>query len=284
MPSTRTPKPSAGATAVRPRWSQLPDGVRSSVERRLGGRVVAGPSAGSGFTPGFAAVLYGPRGPRFVKAANSASDPVIADCYRREALINRALPADVPAPRLRWLDEEDGWVVLGLDAVDAARMPADPWRPAELAAVLDTWTAIARELEHPNRALLDIGLKPFAEQRSLDGWRRLAAGERADDLPQWFPRRLIEPLAELESGWAPAAAGDSVLHFDLRRDNVLFDGRGRTWVCDWNWPCLGPSWIDLTVLLATAHADGHDASRLFAEHPTARGVAPEQLDAVLGRV
>ncbi|MEU1286618.1 phosphotransferase [Kitasatospora sp. NPDC005856] len=281
MPSTRTPKPPAGSTAVRPSWSQLPDRVRSLVERRLGGPVAAAPSAGSGFTPGFAAVLYGPQGPQFVKAANAVSDPVIADCYRREALVNRALPAAVPAPRLRWLDEEDGWVVLGLDAVDGARMPSDPWRPAELAAVLDACTAIAQELGGPGRALLDIGLKPVAEELPLDAWRRLASGERADDLPQWFPRKLIEPLAELESGWAPATVGDSVLHFDLRRDNVLFDGRGRTWVCDWNWPCLGASWLDLTVLLGTAHADGHDASRLFTEHPTARGVAPEQLDTVL---
>ncbi|RGD57436.1 hypothetical protein DR950_06175 [Kitasatospora xanthocidica] len=200
----------------------MPDRIRSSVERRLGGPVAAAPSAGSGFTPGFAAVLHGPRGPQFVKgAANGASDPVIADCYRREALINQALPAAVPAPRLRWL-EEDGWAILGLDAVDGARMPADPWRPAELAVVLDAFTAIARELEVSGRALLDTGLKPVAEELSLDGWRRLAAGERADDLPRWFPRELVEPLAEVESGWVPAAAGGSVLHHDLRRDTGLF--------------------------------------------------------------
>ncbi|MET8543944.1 aminoglycoside phosphotransferase family protein [Kitasatospora sp. NPDC004799] len=283
MPSsTLTPKPPAGSTALRPGWLQLPAPVRSLIERRLGGRVTAGPSAGDGFTPGFAAVLHGPKGPQFVKAANGASDPVIADCYRREALINRALPAAVPAPRLRWLEEDDGWVVLGLDAVAGARTPADPWRPAELAAVLDTCTAIARELERPTGALLDVGLRPVAEE-STDAWRDLASGggDWADRLPGWFPRGLVDPLAELESGWAAATAGHSVLHWDLRRDNVLFDGRGKAWVCDWNWPCLGASWLDLTVLLAAAHADGHDASRLFADHPTARGVAPEQLDTAL---
>ncbi|MGW3646196.1 hypothetical protein [Streptomyces sp. NPDC000878] len=35
------------------------------------------------------------------------------------------------------------------------------------------------------------------------------------------------------------------------------------------------------LLLATAHADGHDATLLFANHPTARGVDGEQLDAAL---
>lgn len=62
---------------------------------------------------------------------------------------------------------------------------------------------------------------------------------------------------------------------------VLIDAGGAAWICDWNWPCLGASWFDLVLLLATAFADGYDATALFAAHPTARGVADEQLDAAL---
>ncbi|MBD0688369.1 hypothetical protein BG452_00920 [Streptomyces sp. CBMA123] len=282
MPTTISPKPNYSATAVRPSWAELPARIKELVEGRLGGAVVPRPSAGSGFTSGFAAEVLGPDGPQFVKAANSSTAPYVADCYRREALINQALPAAVPAPRVRWIEEAEGWVVLGLDAVEGARMPADPWRPAELVAVLDACAASAQALVRPTRSLLELGLKPVADDSTFENWRLLTAGmTRMDELPEWFPRELIDPLADLESNCAAAAAGNSVLHLDLRRDNVVLGPGGRAWICDWNWPCLGPSWFDLTLLLATAHADGHDASQLFAEHPTAQDVDPEQLDAVL---
>lgn len=282
MPTTSTPKPNYSDTAVRPSWAELPAHVRRLVESRLGGAVEPRPSAGSGFTSGFAAEVRGPGGPQFVKAANSSTAPYVADCYRREALINRALPAAVPAPRVLWIEETDGWVVLGLDAVEGARMPADPWNPAELVAVLDACTANAQALARPTQALLELDLKPVVDDSTFENWRPLAAGTSwTDALPEWIPQALIDPLAALESKCAAAVAGDSVLHLDLRRDNVVLDPDGRAWICDWNWPCLGPSWFDLTLLLATAHADGHDASQLFADHPTAQGVDPFQLDAVL---
>lgn len=285
MNGTITPRPDYTATAARPRWADLPPQVRESVGRRLGGAAVAAQSAGGGFTPGFAALVHGPSGPEFVKAVDAAAHPYIAGCYRREAAINRALPPGVPAPRLRWTEESAGWVVLGFDPVPDGRMPADPWRPEELTATLDACAALAEALARPTPELLALDLKPLQPapgEPDFDAWRTLAGGgPGAGLLPGWLPRELIGPLAALESGWAGAAAGDAVVHEDLRRDNIVLDGAGRAWICDWNWPRLGASWFDLALLLATARADGHDADRLFAAHPAARGAAPEQLDAVL---
>lgn len=282
MPNLITPRPPYTSTAARPNWEDLPRHVRGLISRRLGGATSARPSAGSGFTQGFAAVIAGVSGAEFVKAVNSADSPHIADCYRREALINQALPEPVPAPRLRWSEEQDGWVVLGFDAVDCGRMPSAPWRPDELTATFEAYTTTAEALSTPPAALQMVGLKPIGDDSDFADWRNLTGGATsADVLPAWVPTHLLDALAGLEAQWRKAVAGDSILHHDLRQDNVLIDTNSRAWICDWNWPCLGASWFDLVLLLAAAHADGHDATTLFWEHPTARGVDGERLDSAL---
>lgn len=283
MTDTITPRLEYSATAVRPRWADLPQDVQQVVSTRLGGVVDPGPSTGSGFTSGFAAVLRGPDGPVFVKAANARDNAVVADCYQREALINQALPDEVPAPRLRWVEEtEDGWVILGFDAVAGGRMPSTPWKPDELASTLDAYTVTAEALATPSAALQQVGLKPIGDGSDFADWRDITGSTTsADILPAWVPTNRLQALAALEAQWRQAVAGDAVLHHDLRQDNVLIDISDAAWICDWNWPCLGASWFDLVLLLATAHADGHDATTLFTDHPTARGVDDQQLDAAL---
>ncbi len=236
---------------------------------------------GSGFTSGYAAVIRGAHGSQFVKAVNASANAVVADSYRREALINEALPAPVPAPRIQWREERDGWLVLGFDAIDG-HMPVAPWRADELTATLDAYAQTAEALGAPSERLRQIGLKPLGDGGDFDDWRTQAStGPGAVTLPKWVPTEKVDVLANLEAEWRQSAAGNAVLHNDLRQDNVLIDAHGTAWICDWNWPCLGASWFDLVLLLATAFADGHDATALFHAHPTARGVDGEQLDAVL---
>ena len=91
-------------------------------------------SQGAGFTPGFASVLTCENGSRhFVKAASSKAQRMFAHSYREEARKLAAIPADAPAPRLLWTHDADGWVVMGLEHVEA-RNPRRPWRPADLQA------------------------------------------------------------------------------------------------------------------------------------------------------
>ncbi|WP_086827343.1 hypothetical protein [Streptomyces sp. NRRL B-24572] len=282
MPNIVTPRLRYASTATRPSWGDLPQGIRQLIARHLGGAVDVGPSAGSGFTSGFAAVAQGASGTQFIKAVNGEMNDAIANCYRREALINRALPPEVPAPRLQWIEEQDNWVVLGFEAVDGGRMPAEPWQPNELDATLNAYAATAEALATPSPQMLELVLKPVDAEGDFTGWRDVQAGSvKPEILPGWVPLRLTPQLTGLESQWRKATAGNAVLHHDLRQDNVLIDTTDAAWICDWNWPCIGASWFDLVLLLATAFADGHDASTLFAAHPTTRGVADEQLDAAL---
>ena len=250
-----------GATAVRPGWEELPPGVRSAVERRLGASVAGVSSAGGGFTRAFAAVVTSAAGERvFVKAA----PPPIAEWYAREAAVTAALPVEVPAARPVWTAAVDGWFVLALAAVDG-RVPGLPWVPAELAAALRAWETAAAALAAPPAELLAVGLPPLPAilRDEMSCWSEIAGrGEPLPPGPEWLPGRL-EELVALERGLPALAEGAGVLHGDLRIDNVLIDSGGAASLCDWTWPCRGAPWFDTVTLLVSAFASGLEADALL---------------------
>ena len=298
--------PPYGSTAVRPAWPDLPAPLRAAIEARLGAEVAAATTAGGGFTSGFAAVVSTSAGHRaFVKAAPAGTPQ--AGWYAREAAITAALPTGVPAPRLRWADTAAGHVILCLDAVDGD-VPALPWRPADLTAALTAWADAAELLRDPPPALLAVGVPALADlaRDALSWWTEIAAGrEPLPDLSRDTPHQLTHaaagrpPLPRLPDDRLAAVArtrvgelgalerklwsyrDDRVTHGDLRVDNIVLDGAGKAWLCDWTWPCRGPAWFDTASLLVTARASGLDADALFAAHPTAAGAPPNALDAAL---
>lgn len=253
-----------GATAVRPDWPDLPPTLRAAIEARLGAPIRAATSAGGGFTRAFAAVLETGSGERvFVKAA-PLEEPT-AHWYAREAAVTAALPDGVRAARPRWTMTEAGWFVLCLTAV-AGHVPRLPWSPAELDAALEAWATAADALAGPAPELAATGLPPLAgiAREEFAWWTEIEAGrEPMPPGPAWVPERLAE-LAALERRLPELAAGAGMLHGDLRVDNVLIDGTGDAWLCDWTWPCLGAPWFDAVTLLVTAYASGLDADAALA--------------------
>jgi Phosphotransferase enzyme family len=274
MPPRPVPPPvDYRATAVRPGWGELPPALRDAIEQQLGGPVVTATTAGGGFTRGFAAVLTTASGARgFVKAADLAIQHHLAEWYHHEVLVTEALPPGVPAPRPRWTETAAGWYAVCFEAVDGV-MPGLPWRPDELDAALGAWATAAAALGEPPPALVSLGLPRLADLLRSD----LSCWQQAP------PRDLAEvgELAELEAALPEYADSAGLTHCDLRLDNVLIDGSGATWICDWNWVCHGAAWFDTAGLLISAYASGLDADRLFAEHPTAAGAPPDALDAAL---
>ncbi|GAB3813626.1 hypothetical protein GCM10027605_57510 [Micromonospora zhanjiangensis] len=137
------------ATAVRPDWGDLPEPLRTAIDQRLGAPVRAAGSAGGGFTRGFASLLETSTGDRvFVKTASLRTQPHLCDWYAREAAVLAALPSGLPATRARWTMTAAGHFVSCLDAVPG-RMPALPWRPAELDATLTAYAKICAALAEP---------------------------------------------------------------------------------------------------------------------------------------
>jgi hypothetical protein len=264
-----------GATAVRPAWSDLPEGLREAIAERLGAPVTAARSAGGGFTRAFAAVLTTAAGHRaFVKAA-PLHDPT-SQWYAREASITSSLPPAVAAARPVWTLVHSGHFALCLDAVDG-HVPALPWSPAELRSALAAWSTAAAALASPSAELLAAGPPPLPEilRAEMSWWSEIAAGREpmpATAQGTLAPSRLAE-LAELERAAPDLADGAGLLHGDLRIDNVLIDGTGRAWLCDWTWPALGAPWFDTVTLLISAYASGLDADAALAPwDPPAAGV------------
>jgi aminoglycoside phosphotransferase (APT) family kinase protein len=266
-------------------WVDVPGWLRGEVETRLGGRVMEAVTQPSGFSPGLAVRLRLADGPRaFVKAVGPEPNPDSPGIHRAEARTMVVLPRSAPAPRMLWSLDRDGWVALAFEDVDGAH-PTLPWRPGELARVLAMVADLADALTPA-----PPGLPTVADRLrdSFVGWRRLTAAHAAGDddlagLDPWAARHL-ERLADLEAGWPEAARGPTLLHADLRADNLLLTPT-RVVAVDWPWACVGAAWVDLLLLLpSVAMQGGPDPEPTFAAHPLAAGADPEAVTAMLAAV
>jgi aminoglycoside phosphotransferase (APT) family kinase protein len=107
------------------------------------------------------------------------------------------------------------------------------------------------------------------------GWRTLET--HVDD---WAAEHLDE-LRELESRWADAAAGETLLHCDVRADNILLTPERVVFV-DWPHACVGAAWVELLAFLpSVAMQGGPHPWTVFESHPVGRDVPPERLQPVL---
>ena len=256
-------------------WAHLPPTVRSAVEQRCGAPVTSATSQNGGFTPGFASVLECEDGSRhFVKAASTRAQRMFAEAYREEVRKLAALPEGAPAPRLLWSLEVDDWFVLSTEYVDA-RAPRRPWREDELRLCLDALVNAAPLLTPPPAGLeLPHASEEFAAWPAF--WDQLR--DTRPDLSH------LDEAAALAARYADAMAGDTLVHTDVRDDNILLTTDGRALLCDWNWPFVGADWLDALFLLIGPRGDGLDVEPFIAGHPLLSGVPAESVDIVLALV
>ena len=270
---TRLPATGPPATGERLAWAGVPAWLRAEVAARLGGEVVEAVTQPGGFSPGLAARLRLADGRRaFVKAVGPEPNPGSPRIHRDEARTMAALPRSAPAPRLLWSLDRHGWVALAFEDVDGAP-PALPWRPGELRRVLAMVADLATLTPAPP------GFPPIAERLEdiFHGWRGLAGARAADGDPAgldpWAARHL-DRLADLEAGWPAAAEGRTLLHADLRADNLLLTPT-RVVAVDWPYACVGAAWVDLLLLLPSVTMQGGpDPEPTFAAHTVAAGADP----------
>ena len=250
--------------------------MRALVAERCGAQVVDAISIGSGFTPGFASRLLLADGRRlFVKAADEQTRGMFAASYRAEAAKLAVLPSSVPAPRLQWVHDADGWVVLAIEDVCGVQ-PERPWTAGALGSVLDALEESARALtpapsgvEWPSFAD-EFGELPSYWALSLEKCR----------VPGWLAPHT-DHCARLATAGVRLLAGDTACHTDVREDNVLLDADGRVWICDWNWMVRAHPALDSLCLLLCAHGDGHDAESLLEERAITRSLPEGLLDGFL---
>ncbi len=243
------------AAGVHLPWSEVPAAVRTWAARVGGGASAMARDLPGGFSPGATAVLDCPRGAIFVKAVGAGLNTVSPEFHRREAVVSASLPAGPQFPRLLDVYDDGDWVALAFVAIDG-RPPAHPWDRRELQAAVRALDALHLALT-PNPV---ADAQPAADrlQPLFGGWAELAAmAEPPEGLDEWSGRHLSR-LAELESGWPDALAGSTLLHCDVRSDNLLVTSHGVVFV-DWPHACVGAPVFDLVAWAPSVELEGGPA-------------------------
>jgi hypothetical protein len=270
------------AEGARVAWQDVPQPVRGAIERVCGGPVIEARTQPGGFSPGVAARVRCADGTRcFVKAASAELNPDAPRLHRQEARVLAELDSLVaaghlPVPRLWGTAELGPWFALIVDDV-AGHQPLLPWRDGELDLVLAALDRLAEALTPAPAPVPTI-----AEYLGTDltGWRTLSGTPDDDRIDSWSRARLAE-LAGLEATWAAHAAGTTLLHTDIRADNLLVTGDG-VMVVDWPHACRGAAVADLVFFApSVAMQGGPEPAILLARSRAGREASREALAAIV---
>lgn len=252
----------AGADRLRPAWTSLPAALRTRILRAVGGEYVRDEPAHGGFSASYAGVLTTTTARAFVKACAADGHADSLRFLRAELHTLSHLPEGIAPPLHAAIDDATGAALI-IDAIDGHH-PGNPWTPEDLTAVAQTLRAVSG-----TRAPVEL---PRAEDDMVPGftrWREIAVDSR---LRAGLPGRLRGALPELlriEDGFAQAVHGETIVHDDVRADNILISD-GRAHLVDWPHARRGAAWTDLPCLLPSIEAAGgprcEDAWRTFEEH------------------
>ena len=244
-------------------WDDVPVRVRAEVEHILGSPIVEARSQTGGFSPGSADRVRTRDGRRaFVKAAGRSLNEKTVRMHRREIAVSAGLTEGIPAPTLLGSYDDGDWVALVLDDVEGAH-PRTPWDAAELAAVLVALGHLAAAPLSAEQSVYRQAGEVLA--RDFAGWRRIAA-DPPPDLDPWA-RGHIDELTGRADEVLPRLTGESLLHMDIRADNLLVRPDGAVVIVDWPWAARGPAWLDtLSTLVNVNLFGGHDVETLAAAH------------------
>lgn len=269
------------AKGVRLEWQDLPARVRGAVEGWLGSQIVFVATQPTGFSPGVAAQLRTADGRVvFAKAVSSEPNPHTPTLHRRAARIVRNLPVKAPVPRLLWVYDEGeaGWVALVFEYVDGHN-PLQPWREDELDRVLEALAGLS-DILTPSPLQADaVAAARNVMAESICSWKLLQQ-QRPDRLDDWSLRHL-DQLVALDEAASQAVAGETLLHFDVRADNILLTP-DRVWFVDWPHACVGAAWVDLVLFAPSVTMQGGPTPEALLERSTlCRDVDPHAITAVV---
>lgn len=251
-------------------WQVIPAQLRQQLEVWLGSPIIQTVTQTNGFSPGVAVRLQTADGQRlFVKAIGPEPNPHSPQFHRQELKITALLPDSAPVPRLRWSvdDVETGWVMLAFDEIDGAH-PAQPWEPDELNRVLDAVITLNNALTPSPLTADQVPSASGLFTTTVRGWEKLQENP-LPGLDAWSTRHL-DALVKIEATAGEAVDGNTLLHLDLRADNILLS-HDRVWIVDWPHACIGAPWVDLLCMVPSVTMQGGPLPEdVMDQHPAVR--------------
>lgn len=220
--------------------------LQSRVEKIIGSRPVSWKCIKSGYTQAERYVMQFENGTSaFVKVATE-KDTI--KWLRDEHKIYSVLKAEYIPQVLGWDDGE--FPILILEDLSAGHWPP-PWTPEQIQKVFDVLKKLEAVKIEGDFTLLST-VKP-----ELCGWQAISkdpTGFLSLRLvtPEWLENAL-PTLMKAES--EIVLDGDSLVHTDVRSDNVCFLG-DKTYLIDWNWTVRGNPKFDIVTWLPSLHAEG----------------------------
>jgi hypothetical protein len=244
-------------------WADLPADVRRGVETILGGPVLRTISQAGGFSPGTADRVLTERGRwAFVKAVSSDQNPDSPQMLRREAdIVERLGSRPWLAPYVGRYDDGH-WVALVLDDVVGTTPPV-PWRADDIETALRMLARVATDLTPTPLSHLPTVVGEVAGL--FGGWKRLRE-DPPPHLDPWIAQHL-DDLVRCVAETVPRLGGSTVVHLDVRADNLLIRPDGSMVLVDWPWAAIGPDWLDrFELILNIDFTGGHDVEVITDRH------------------
>ena len=226
--------------------------LRVRIEALTGKRVVGARTVdGRGYTPAERWIVTLEDGETaFAKTGTDVGTSRIATWLRAEQRAYSAIDAAFMPRMLGW-DDDGLQPLLLLEDLSHATWPP-PWTPSSVETVRLMLQDVASTMPPPDAPDLEA-----IERDHLSGWRSVAADPRPFlglglVTERWLKTHLGALLAASDSA---VLAGDSLVHFDVRSDNLCIVEDGAKLI-DWNGYARGNPLFDLAAWLPSLHHEG----------------------------
>lgn len=252
------------AVGVRAPYDAMPARVRGWVEDTLGSPVVAAVDQVGGMSPGCATRLACADGTRaFIKAVGPELNPDTPTLVRREALALSLIGTHPMWAGLLASYDDGDWVALLLEDVEGSHPDLDDDATmAQLLRATDELTEVVtdRVADVPAPDPAAGGLNDL--RASFERWA--GAFEHAEQLPRELLPAWVAADADVWRERVLALRDDpaeTLVHFDIRDDNLLQRPSGELVFVDWGQCGVGPDWLDpLLARLARVESPWFDDS------------------------
>lgn len=248
---------------VKPQFEDLPADLITKIENVIGDKITGAEMAWGGYSASFSILADTEQSGRyFIKGSHPEEMAHGFKMLQQEIQAYQNIPIlkTLAPPFVGYVAKggEDDWHLGIWRAVEGGQIKTR-WSDRDLQTVGQRMAYIYKNFEEQNENLLPAEETNFIQDilSGKNGWQRLdknaerienfcRAFHDGDAARAWLAANL-DHLIDLSSGHADGHLR-TLLHFDLRTDNMLFDHQDQVWLIDWPNACSGPAVYDLVYL------------------------------------